>query len=104
MPVCDAPTLSASPARKPALMLTVAAVRLSAAASAMDSPASSVTGVAPETTFALAPAVSTGGRRLTDTWLVAEVDVLTPSLTDQVIVRVEVVAWGDAKATDSSSF
>ncbi len=43
--------------------------------------------------------VRTGGSAggtLTDTWLVAGADVLTPSLTDQVIVRLELVAWGEA--------
>ena len=49
MPVWGAPTLSASPRTKPALMLTVAAERLTADASATESPASSVTGAAPAT-------------------------------------------------------
>src|ERR1700722_323734 len=43
--------------------------------------------------------LGTGGSAegtLTDAWLVASADVLTPSLTDQVIVRLEFVAWGEA--------
>ena len=49
MPVWGKSTLSVSPETKPALMLTVAAERLKAAASATASPASSATGVAPAT-------------------------------------------------------
>jgi hypothetical protein len=77
-------------------MLTMAAERLTAAASATANPASSAMGFAPATVLTLAPAVTTGGRRLTDTWLVAGADALTPSLTDQVIVRLEVVALAEA--------
>jgi hypothetical protein len=49
MPAWAEPTLSVSPRAKPALIRTVAVERLSAAASAMASPTSSATGVAPLT-------------------------------------------------------
>ena len=77
-------------------MLIVAAARLAAAASATASPASSVTGAAPATYLTFALPVSTGTILLTDTPLVTGADALTPSLTDQRIVQLEVVALAEA--------
>src|SRR5258707_15166681 len=48
-------------------------------------------------------APGSGGVELTDTWLVTGADALTPSLTDQVIVRLEVVALAEAYVMESSS-
>ena len=50
--------------------------------------------------------VRSGGARiaeLTDTWLVTGADALTPSLTDQRIVRLEVVALAEAYVMELSS-
>lgn len=49
MPVWDDPTLSTSPERKPAAMLTVASVKVGDSGSLMVSPGSSVTAGAPAT-------------------------------------------------------
>ena len=40
--------------------------------------------------------LGSAGLELTDTWLVTGPDALTPSLTDQRIVRLDVVALAEA--------
>ena len=84
-------------------MPTVAPIRLVDTASLIDSPPSIATGAPPTTNFALAPAVSTGGLVMTDTLLFTGMDVVKPSLTDQEIVRLELVAVGEAKVTELSA-